>query len=331
MTTLTVSNTTTIPKQIRPFNIRKDLLPVADLIELCFAHTLDSEGIRYIRQLRAAARSVPTFLSRLYTTSRYSIPIKGYVWEENGEIVGNLSLIPFTSRRRAIYLIANVAVHPDHRQRGIASQLTKTALEKLRSANIRTVWLQARDDNQVAIDLYTKVGFEPVSLRTQWVVKPRQITIPLKDITGKKEHQQQISSRVPQHWQKQIRWLDANYPLELRWQLQLNPNELKPGIMGSLNRFLNDLKVLQWSVLDNDELIGVVSWQSSFSTADRIWLAADEYSEKAVLEKVLPKMISMRPFTKPMMLNYPADRAVDTLSSLGFHAQHTLLWMKMAL
>ena len=311
--------------------MRKDLLAVADLIELCFANTLDDEGVRYIRQLRAAARSVPSFVSQLFTASRYTIPMKGFVWEENQEIIGNLSLIPFSANRRTIYLIANVAVHPDHRKKGIASQLTKAALKKLRSSRIQTVWLQAREDNQIAIDLYTKVGFKPVSLRTQWTVKPRQITIPLKKQQGEEDHQYRISSRAPAHWKEQVQWLDSNYPPELRWQLHLNPNELKPGIFGSMNRFLNDLKVLQWSVLDRERLVGVVSWQSTFSTSDRIWLAADEASEQAVLKEVLPKMISLRPFTRPMMLNYPANRAVETLSSLGFHAQHTLLWMKMSL
>lgn len=63
-----------------------------------------------------------------------SIPAKnsGFVWEENGQIIGNLSLIPSTKGGRRVVVIANVAVHPDHRRRGIAHELTQRALQTLR-------------------------------------------------------------------------------------------------------------------------------------------------------------------------------------------------------
>jgi len=40
-----------------PFDIRRDLDPVADLVETCFAETLDEDGKRYVRQMHSAARN----------------------------------------------------------------------------------------------------------------------------------------------------------------------------------------------------------------------------------------------------------------------------------
>ena len=41
-----------------------------------------------------------------------SLPLTGYVWEQDGRIVGNASLIPFRDNGKRIFLIANVATHP---------------------------------------------------------------------------------------------------------------------------------------------------------------------------------------------------------------------------
>ena len=101
---------------LRPLEIRRDLRAVADLVELCFAETLDADGRRYIHQIRAAAENPRT----LGLVSRVSSSLSGYVWEENGRIVGNLSLLPVVAMKRQSYLIANVVVHPDYRRRGIA-------------------------------------------------------------------------------------------------------------------------------------------------------------------------------------------------------------------
>ena len=42
---------------LRLMEPQRDLLQVADLIELCFTETLDSDGFQYLRQVRAMARS----------------------------------------------------------------------------------------------------------------------------------------------------------------------------------------------------------------------------------------------------------------------------------
>lgn len=121
---------------IRKVNVRQDLLAIADLIEICFSTTLDDDGRDYLRNLRSAARN-SFYLSWLQGASEHlSTPLYGFVWEELGRIVGNLSLIPLMRQGQVYYLIANVAVHPNYRRRGIGRQLTQTALDYLRQRSV---------------------------------------------------------------------------------------------------------------------------------------------------------------------------------------------------
>ena len=41
---------------VRPLNVLRDLSTVADLIELCFSNTVDSDGQRYLSDMRRASR-----------------------------------------------------------------------------------------------------------------------------------------------------------------------------------------------------------------------------------------------------------------------------------
>ena len=83
---------------MRRFNVRSDLKAVADLVELCFDETLDLDGRRYIRQMRSTAQH-PQFLSwAARVASRSGFPFGGFVWEQDGRIIGNISLIQMEGR-----------------------------------------------------------------------------------------------------------------------------------------------------------------------------------------------------------------------------------------
>jgi len=73
----------TTPANLRPFDVRRDLLAVADLVELCFANSLDTDGRLYIRQMRQAAHSG----GRLSAWSNQEAPLMGMVWVEGGYVV----------------------------------------------------------------------------------------------------------------------------------------------------------------------------------------------------------------------------------------------------
>src|SRR5512132_1228812 len=157
---------------IRPLNVLRDLSTVADLIEVCFSPTMDNDGQRYLSDMRRASHddSFLRWASRMSETA--SLPLMGYVWEQDGRIIGNASLIPFRDRGKRIFLIANVATHPEYRRHGIGRALTERVMKQARDRRASAVWLHVRDDNPGAIQLYQDLGFREVARRTTWQASP---------------------------------------------------------------------------------------------------------------------------------------------------------------
>lgn len=68
--------------------------------------------------------------------------------------------------------IANAAVSPAYRRRGIGRQLVQALLE--RSADLAFVTLEVRVSNQAAIALYTDCGFQSVGVRRKFYSHPTE-------------------------------------------------------------------------------------------------------------------------------------------------------------
>jgi hypothetical protein len=117
------------------------------------------------------------------------------------------------------------------------------------------------------------------------------------------------------------------YPKELRWHLAIQPNLLKPGLLGTLNRVFSEKNIRQWSATQRGDLIGTVSWQSSYSQADWLWLAISPQRQELAILSLLPHAKKSLPKHRMLALNYPAGEAVSALESVGFRPHQTLLWM----
>lgn len=122
---------------IRPLSVLRDLPSVADLIEQCFSTTMDSDGKRYVQDMRRAGSDNSFLQWAKRAADSTTLPLTGYVWEEDHRVIGNVSLIPFSYNKRRLYLIANVATHPDYRRRGIARALTQRAIQHSREREDR--------------------------------------------------------------------------------------------------------------------------------------------------------------------------------------------------
>ncbi|MEA3350254.1 MAG: GNAT family N-acetyltransferase, partial [Chloroflexota bacterium] len=240
----------------------------------------------------------------------------------DGQVVGNLNLSPFFHWGRRIYLIANVAVNPNYRRRGIARALTQAALKKSRRWRVHEVWLHVQDDNPAAINLYTSMGFQPRIRRSTWNIAP-------KSLQGETPPGVRVTTRSRHNWKLQRKWLKQNYPLDLRWHIPLKFQALKPGLWNKLYRFFAEIRVRHWAALSKDRLLGVLTWQATHRHLDRLWLAASPETEEAALQAILPFIQREKYLRRPLSLDYPADRAVGILEMTGFEHQHTLIWMKV--
>lgn len=329
------------PGELRPFDVRRDLSRVADLVEQCFSDTLDPDGQHYLGQMRSAANN-PAYLRWAGAAAEHvSLPLSGFVWEEGGVVVGNLTLIPFYTSGKRYYLIANVAVHPDYRRRGIARSLTTRAVEHIRSRGADAVWLHVREENFSAFNLYLSLGFVERARRSTWhsdrpedwksplepgtpvAVEAAPATAPLGNI--------QFTQRLPEHWPSQQAWLNEIYPKELTWHLSVKSSLLRPGIMGGISRLLSDSQIRQWSACWNGQLIGVLALQSTYAYADNLWLAASPENEEAAAGALLNFARQRTSLRRPLALDYPARRAVWAIQNAGFHLHQTLVWMSISL
>jgi ribosomal protein S18 acetylase RimI-like enzyme len=326
---------TSRPASLRPFDARRDLSRVADLVELCFADTLDQEGHNYLRQMRSAARN-PGYLrwAGLMAESN-SMPMSGFVWEEDDRIVGNLTLIPYTALRYAYYLIANVAVHPDYRRQGIARSLTQAAIETARRRGARTAWLHVRLENQAAGNLYRSIGFVERASRTTWQANGPALSESLLAHSvaqpAAAAHGIRIAPRRAADWPAQRYWLKKLYPDYLTWHMPMRNSSFQPGVRGFIYRALNDLRLAHWSGWREGRLGAVVTWQASLGYADHLWLAVDPDGDETLAAPLLLHARKHAPSQRTLSLDYPEGRAVQSIESAGFHKHQTLVWMALDL
>ncbi len=311
-----------LSNHIRPLDNSKDLNPVADLIETCFYEHMDADGREYLHQIRRAAQDTHFLHWFPGAGEMASYPLHGYVWEENGEVVGNLTLIPSFFKDQWRYLIVNVAVHPDYRQRGIARQLTLKGLAHIREHGAAAAWLQVRDDNLSAINLYTSLGFKERARRTTWTSD--NIT-PDPDI-----HQYtSVTRRQDKEWNMHKAWLQRDYPESVAWHLPLSMRKFKPSLINKLNNFFSDLPLSHWTSYMDGHPIGVASLETTRQSSDTIWLAVAPNYKEAAIKSLLKHMYQIAPAYRPLAINYPADTADDTFMTSGFTRQNTLIWMEV--
>lgn len=76
--------------------------------------------------------------------------------------------------------IANIAVAPDQRGRGVGRALLDAALGEAAARGIRAVFLEVRDSNQRARELYASRGFEEIGRRRRYYRRPVEDAIVLR-------------------------------------------------------------------------------------------------------------------------------------------------------
>ncbi len=149
------------PEGLRPVNMRTDLRPLADLIELVFADSMDSNGRSAIREMRYLSH-MGYGLNLISRLNDLALGISlGFVYIMDGQLVGNVSVYPagYPKDMSQTWILANVAVHPAFQGRGIAGELVEACLEMIRQRSGKRVILQVNHDNRAALRLYERQGF----------------------------------------------------------------------------------------------------------------------------------------------------------------------------
>ena len=69
------------------------------------------------------------------------------------------------------YHLNNIAVHPDHRRKGIAAKLLQKSIKTIKSKNAERLLLEVRADNFPAKQLYETLGFGAIGIRKNYYDK----------------------------------------------------------------------------------------------------------------------------------------------------------------
>jgi len=155
------------PRRLNPL---RDLPGVADLIEEAFADDLDQEGRQVLKELRHLGR-----WGALVWFLRYMMPtlediLSGFVWEEDGRVIGNVS-VSMMSSLASSWRISNVAVAVPYRGRGIARRLMQSTIDYVQRHGGGAIYLQVREDNEPAVRLYQSLNFQPITAETEMYLK----------------------------------------------------------------------------------------------------------------------------------------------------------------
>jgi GNAT superfamily N-acetyltransferase len=117
--------------------------------------TDELEGI--LRLVKTARRLWPLFFVLSKTSPQMQDFLRGYIWEEDGQPVGLVNVSRIGSSND--WMIANVAVLPAYRGRGIARRLVAAAVELAEARGAQRIVLDVVKGNTPAFQLYNSMNF----------------------------------------------------------------------------------------------------------------------------------------------------------------------------
>ena len=129
--------------------------PIAALEKLCFSDPWSENSIAY------------------ELTSRLSYWL---VAVENGQVLGYIGSQSVLGESDMM----NVAVHPEHRRKGVAEALIAALSQGLKERGNVWLTLEVRASNAPAIALYDKLGFAQVGRRHNYYRNPREDALILR-------------------------------------------------------------------------------------------------------------------------------------------------------
>jgi ribosomal protein S18 acetylase RimI-like enzyme len=322
MTAALISNRRSSNRGLRPYDGRKDLGALADLIEMSFSDHLDQAGAQMIRGMRFFSRA--GWLG--WVLSRWLLPPAanplGFIWEENGHLVGNASLMPVNGCSWR-WVMANVAVEPGMRRRGIASEMVSAAIEASRRSGAQQIILQDDSDNAGAQALYRKFGFKVLSSRTTWV-RP-----------GGMDLYPPLPIRVAEpckgsDWREQYDLARRLHPEGLIWPYPTTSGIFRRSLPGYL---LGNTVDGHWVVREHGKISGSLSLRRgadgrSLRTILLVDPPSNERAVTALLGSVFQEGASG---TRRYLLEYPIGESTSALSAFGFIAHRDLVWMGLDL
>lgn len=110
-------------------------------------------------------RSFPTpWTKTMFIESLSSEIYKNFVIEEKNEVIGYIMLYRVLDEGH----ITNFAINPLYRKKGYGTKLLSYVIDYFKQMGIVEFFLEVRESNKVAINLYRRFGFEIIGKRKRY-------------------------------------------------------------------------------------------------------------------------------------------------------------------
>jgi ribosomal protein S18 acetylase RimI-like enzyme len=318
---------------IRPFDVGRDLRPVANLIAEAFSHELDDRGEAALRELRALGY-MSGFIGLLNrSTGEFDEIFGGFVWVDHGKVVGNVTVQRADSYGNR-WQIANVAVAPAYRGRGISRILMETALAYIEEMDGRWAVLQVRANNPIALGLYERMGFEnlggTVELRAHQV--PVGVSMP---------HAHRLRPFSGGQWRALYDLASSQYGAHTQWWRGINRSDFQVSLEQLLAEWFSQLigkQVVHRQAIQHDPqrfeaalILTARRWRGFHNL--QLWVRPDAEGE-CETDLVRWALATLQDFPRwPIHTSLPTTQvaAREVLESHGFQVQTTLLTMRRSI
>jgi ribosomal protein S18 acetylase RimI-like enzyme len=316
----------------RPIDLRHDSKQVIALLDTVFGPLMDSQGRRRIGD-RVSLNYGPPLITKLSVATPRFVP--GFVWEQEGQIVANLSLVK--SQLPGRYLIANVAVHPDFRRRGYARILMEEAIQHVKLRNGREIHLQVREENVGATLLYENLGFTGIGSVKQWLATSARIRLP----AGYSRLDKDIRPLRKREWRMAFKLDSTSVDPDLMWPTPPNSDKYHKGLTRWFDDFFKGRKRETWvkEITPGEGkrpvMAGLVNFWSEWGRGMKLELRVHPELkgsiESDLLAKALTRITTWR--SGSIRIRHPANDELTNrlLSDLNFNERLTLLVMKLTL
>jgi ribosomal protein S18 acetylase RimI-like enzyme len=318
-----------IQSGIRPFDIARDLRPVAELIADAFTNELDPRGLAALREMRVMSHlsGLLKLLSR--STGDLDDVFSGFVWVEDEKIIGNVT-VQRADKYGNRWQIANVAVARAHRGRGIARRLMEQALSHVANSDGRWAVLQVYDHNSVARRLYSSLGFEEVG----GMVDLRLARVPKADFPNAVSTFRPFSS---QQWQPLYELATNQLNAQTQWWRAMRRSDFQASFEQQIGSWM-------WRTLGRQQIYRrCFQSQRRFEaalvlTAERwrgthelqMWVRPEHYGlfEHYLIQWAVATLQEYPRWPVKLTLSSEHIAALQAAESFGFQQQQTLVTMR---
>ena len=329
MAVFSLSRNESLEPGVYPFDPRKHMRQVAELVGAVFVDELDSDGRSMLQEMQTVGRISP-LLGGLMGSGFLGDFVGGFVWIEGERVVGNVTLqrVDFGGTR---WRISNVAVVPEHRSRGIGRSLMLSSLSAIAQQGGAWALLQVRVDNLPAKRLYASLGFTEVCQEGIWKLSrlPDRLPAPATDVAF-----QPLPALA---WHSRFELAQAGQTQLAQWLAPVEPAQYQVGVLQGLGEAIGDWtglhRVQRWGVQTNGILMGAVeTFTSALGNSHKLRLLVAPEARGRLEEDLVRqglRTLADAPST-PTVAEHSGDHVagVAALEAAGFRPQRVLLTMR---